>query len=107
MPHQAHPTLNVALLHPVLDALKRNGCSDSELSRQLGLPAEFLYDPSKSLPANQVYGFLAWSSFTVGDPTFCAKLGQFMATGGWAPALPLLDAIYLRRIAGRGRRDLG
>ena len=90
MPEHSPATIGIAFLHPVLDALRALGCTDEDLSKRLGLHHDRLRDPNEVLLANQVYAFLQWATQRSGDRHFCARLGQYMANGGWEPILPIL-----------------
>ena len=84
--------MSIAFLHPIIDALLTRGRVKQELASQLAIPVEALYDPSVTLPANEVYSFLKWSADCTGSPFFTARVGQYMAAGGWAPLVPLMTS---------------
>ncbi|AXI49068.1 hypothetical protein C1J03_23335 (plasmid) [Sulfitobacter sp. SK012] len=84
--------MSIAFLHPIIDALLTRGKVKEELASQLSIPVGALYDPSVTLPANEVYSFLKWSANCTGSPFFTARVGQYMAAGGWAPLVPLMTS---------------
>ncbi|MFC3613392.1 helix-turn-helix domain-containing protein [Lutimaribacter marinistellae] len=92
MSAQSPPVMSIAFLHPVLDAMRAQGCSEEVLTGQLSIASERLDDPATMLPADRIYGFLEWATGQMGDPFLCARIGQRMARGGWAPINPLLTS---------------
>lgn len=80
----------LAFLHPVLDELRARGVNEEELSDVVGVPPNVLRDPTQLLPANQIYDALHRASELTGDHQMCFRLGQGMASGSWAPVVPLL-----------------
>ncbi|MEP5090534.1 MAG: helix-turn-helix domain-containing protein, partial [Paracoccaceae bacterium] len=85
-------TLSVAFLHPFFEELFRRGAKKSELAARIGIDETSLFDPVVSVPANSVYGFLSWIAADTEDPLLCARIGQQMAMGAWAPLLPLMGS---------------
>ncbi len=92
MQSELPPMMSIAFLHPVVDDLLRRGTGQDALARQLGVKETELFDASVLVPANSVYAFLAWATTTAGERLLCARMGERMATGGWAPILPLLSS---------------
>ncbi|WP_270728908.1 AraC family transcriptional regulator [Shimia sp. Alg240-R146] len=90
MPETTPATMSVAFLFPVFDGLMRCGMTEQQLAAQLDLSLQMLRDPAVTIPANKVYGFLAWSTSQSKDPHFCAHVGQDMGKGNWAPVVPLM-----------------
>ncbi|WP_413843518.1 AraC family transcriptional regulator ligand-binding domain-containing protein [Tateyamaria sp.] len=83
-------TLSVAFLHPFLEEMLRRGTKKSRLAARIGLEEASLFDPSVLVPANNVYAFLKWIAAETKEPLLCARIGQQMAMGMWAPLLPLM-----------------
>lgn len=86
------PTMSVAFLQPFFDELLKRGVKRSELAARVSLHEDALFDPSVSVPANNVYAFLSWVVTTTNDPLICSRIGQQMANGGWTPLLPLMTS---------------
>ncbi len=86
------PTMSVAFLQPFFDELLRRGVKRTELAARINLQEEALLDPSFSVPANNVYAFLAWVAASTNDRLICAEIGQRMARGDWKPLLPLMTS---------------
>ncbi|SMP09714.1 AraC family transcriptional regulator [Shimia sagamensis] len=84
------PAMSVAFLQPFFEELLRRGVSKTKLAARVNLKEEALFDPAISLPANTVYALLAWVARSTNDPLICACIGQRMASGAWAPLLPLM-----------------
>lgn len=83
--------MSIAFLHPVLDALRARGFPEELLARQLSITGAGGSDPGTMLLADKVYDFLGWATTQTGDPWLCARIGQAMARGGWAPVNALLS----------------
>jgi AraC-like DNA-binding protein len=82
--------MSVVFLHPVLDVMRAQGCSDDTLAGHLSITVPLMGEPTTMLPADRIYGFLDWATEQMGDPWLSARVGQRMASGGWAPINPLL-----------------
>ena len=85
-------TMSVAFLHPFIEDMLRRGTTKSQLAARIDLDETSLFDPAVLLPANSVYGFLAWISVDTEDPLLCARTGQLMAKGIWAPLVSLMGS---------------
>nr|WP_245911033.1 AraC family transcriptional regulator [Pelagimonas varians] len=83
--------MSISFLHPVFEALIERGCTNAELAKQLSVETENIGNGSIQLPANIVYGFLAWAADRSGDPHFAVHCGRRMARGHWAPITPLME----------------
>lgn len=82
--------MSVAFLQPFFDELLRRGVDKSELAAHIYLHEDALFDPTVSVPANNVYAFLGWVVTSSNDPLMCDRIGQQMANGAWTPLLPLM-----------------
>lgn len=84
-------TIALAFLHPVMDELRKQGCTEEELAEIVGVTQDVLSDPMQLLPANQVYNALQTATERTGDCQMCFRLGCKMARGRWAPVKPLFE----------------
>ena len=84
-------TIALAFLHPVLDEMRKKGCTEAELAEIVGVSQDVLCDPMRLLPANQVYNALQKATDRTGDRQMCFSLGCRMASGHWSPIRPLFQ----------------
>lgn len=91
MPISAPPSMNISFLHPVIEPLAELGCSEDELATKLSVTEEQLREGGLQIPANVVYRFLTWAAEYSGDQYFSLNCGRRMASGFWAPILPLFE----------------
>lgn len=85
-------TMSVAFLHPFFDEMLRRGANKSELAGRIGIGETSLYDALTLVPDNSVYAFLGWVADSTGDPLLCARIGERMSNGEWAPLVPLMTS---------------
>lgn len=89
MESHKQPSQSIIFLQPFIDDLLRRETDAARIAHKLGTEPEKLNDPAMFLPANVVYSFLGWANSLVDESGYCARMGTFMAQGGWAAILPM------------------